>query len=901
MDIRILLFAIILAPAVSASECPKNIYYLTPEYVFADGNMVFKYIDMDLSEGGFRDILRARPGELVTVEVSWVWGPNCPDCTVYVNSFGSWAPDSDIMRLYSGPKGKPPSISVIPISFLAPDAPGLYKFRVIFAYDKEYAADFDGSNLCSVAECQTRGECNILIAEGDVNVTMLSAEGTIPLSVRMTSPETTAVSGILKANVGTVIPVHADIGIPPNTTVDIVVEIDDREVSDLLPYSWNTFNSTTGTHWITVTARDEKGTFAYDEVKVLLLDRAKAYGVIPPLVWKQRIKGIVKDLDVSERGAYIVAGSDEGFVYLFDRSGKKIWEYASPGPINSVALNPSGGKLLFASGNVLYYSGRDGSLLWNYSGPTEIESVAMNRDGDRIAFAAGNVLHYLIGNGSLLWKYSTSNPITSTAVNADGDRVASASGNVLYYFNGDGSLIWTYSSSTQIESVAMNRDGSRIAFISGNTLYYLDNLASLLWNLANVTETNIVDVALSADGSFILAKSNNALFAINKRGSITWQEISEDALGTISISPDGKFLTYSEGEFVFLRDNSRITIPERSGIWVYAAIGILIVLAGGMLVKRRIPFVLPIIGIKRAETKKGRKEAPSAITSVEVAALKMKVINHKTKRPIKAAKILSGNRVVYTGENGEAMLKDLQFGEHTVTVEKEVYQPGQETRIVGEGENFMEIELIPKTRTTGKNEETLKGIMYNLSRAYESVSMHDICLPNYYKSIGERIVEFLETLSYSPELIKAEEQEEFIDSFVEAGSAACKGLQEVMSDWRNIKLYQAASELEKVECSAREVKVEALHAVLTNPESFRHEVERRLSELDTRMMEHMNKLTIIPVSTLWQVSKELLRESLATSGSRKSAMVFFANALTSYTDDMLENEEIIKRLKFAIL
>ncbi|MEE9474759.1 MAG: hypothetical protein V3V36_03720, partial [Candidatus Hydrothermarchaeaceae archaeon] len=116
-----------------------------------------------------------------------------------------------------------------------------------------------------------------------------------------------------------------------------------------------------------------------------------------------------------------------------------------------------------------------------------------------------------------------------------------------------------------------------------------------------------------------------------------------------------------------------------------------------------------------------------------------------------------------------------------------------------------------------------------------------------------------------------------------------------------IKLYQAASELEKTECNAKELQVEALHAVFASHESLRLEIESRLSTLDNKMMEHMNKLTIIPVSTLWQVSKELLRESSTASSHRKLAMLFFANVLTRYTNDMFESEEIVKRLKFALL
>lgn len=892
---KILGFAFILImaaliPSVSASECSKNVYYLTPEYVFADGNMVFKYIDMDLSRGGPQNILTARPGELVTVEVSWAWGSNCPDCTVYVNAFGSWDPGNDIMEMYSGPKGKVASVSKVPISFMTPDTPGIYKFRVVFAYDREYSADFDGSNLCSSSECQKRGECSVLIAEGNINVTTLSPSGTIPLFIEMTRPKTTAVSGILEADVGAVIPVDAVVNAPPNMTVNVTVKIDANEVSSLLPYSWNTFESSAGSHKISVVARDEMGNVVSDEITVLLLNRTGTYGTIPPLLWKQRINGLIKDVDISDKGAFIIAGSDRGFVYLFDKSDRKLWEYPLPSPINGVAFNSDAEKLLFASGNILYYLDRNGSLIWTYPGSMEIKSVAMDNAGNRIAFASGNVLYYLDSAGALLWTYSTSNQITGIEINADGDRIAAISGNVLYYLGGDGAMLWTHSSLAETKSVAMNDKGDRIAFTSGNVLYYMDDMASLLWNL-----TGITDVSISADGHFILATSGNALFAINKGGSLIWQDISKNPIGTVSVSADGRFLAYSEGESVFLRDNSQVTIPEQSKNWIYAVI-ILIILAAGILLKKN--FILRKIGIKKGDA--GR-EAPPPPPPVKVSTLKLRVVNYKTKRPIGKASVRIRDNIAMTDEHGNTLMKDVPVGERTVIVEREAYQPAQKSCVIGDDENFVEVTLVPAIRATGKNEETLKGAMYNLSREYEKVSMHDTCLPNYYRSVGERIVEFLEMLSYSPELIEAEDQKEFIDSFVEVGAITCDGLLEVITDWRNVKLYQAASELEKTECDAKSVEIEALHMVFANPDSLKREIESRLGALDSKMMDHMNKLTIIPVSTLWQVSKELFRESSSASGYRKLAMLFFANVLISYTNDMLENEEIVKRLKFALL
>ena len=64
-------------------------------------------------------------------------------------------------------------------------------------------------------------------------------------------------------------------------------------------------------------------------------------GAIEP-EWSYKTGYWVDSVAISSNGSYVVAGSDDNKVYLFDRSGKLLWSYKTRGCVESVAISSDG-------------------------------------------------------------------------------------------------------------------------------------------------------------------------------------------------------------------------------------------------------------------------------------------------------------------------------------------------------------------------------------------------------------------------------------------------------------------------------------------------------------------------------------------------------------------------------
>jgi hypothetical protein len=889
---------ILLVPLVSASPCPKHTHILTPDFNFADGALIFKHLDMDASKQGIQSLIITKPGELITAEVSWLWGPTCPDCTVYVNSFGSWAPAKEVSKVFSGYKGKVTTSSTIPIIFYSPSEPGIYKFRVIFAFDQAPSADFYASNLCTEDECRKRGECHVLIAEGEINVTAPTVNDTLPPSLEIVSPISTAISGIYKAELGSVITIDAR----ADKRVNFTVEIDGKKVSDMVPYSWNTFNLTEGKHRIVVTAIDARKNAVSDEITVILINKTLIYGAQPPLLWTREVVGEVKDIALSSSGGLASAGTEKGFFYLFNKTGEEKLAVKFPGPISKISSSLDGGYIAVSSGKFLYYFLSNGSELWNTSFPLDISDISVSFDGKYIAVGSGNILYYLDNKGVKQWSYSTSNNIVSVSTSAEGDYIAVASGNVIYYLTGNGSLEWTFSAPKNIRSLSMTSDSSHIAATTGDIIYYLDNVASLLWNQSG---ENLKEIHVTSNGETIFANSDRTIMAMDKMGTKIWRYLADGEIKSLAVSPEGDYVLYSAGKTIYLLDNSKPVVVKGPSRVKYILLAVIVVSAVAIILsqRKRLKIVIPA----RARAKKPEVTAPKVeekvIPKEERGHLTVKVSNSKTKRPVKLAKIKLGEKVRETDIRGEAIFDDLPLGRSEISVEKELYEPYNEFFNI-ETESSLQIELTPKTDLPPQLREQLQAGSNMLKAAYEKVSSMDICLPSYYVSIGERLTSLIEVAAWSPELFTSEKmREETLNKLVRYYLKICAEISEIIVDWRNVKIYRAASELEEKPCEAHDIldRIEELEDLESLMGSRALTLEENLRAVDKTIMSKMGELTIIPVSSLWNIARILSEEAKEKQGVEKAVLVFLSYLLLDFTKGMLDNENTKARLKYALV
>ena len=960
----IVLVAVVMIPSVFAASCPKYTHFLTPNFNFANNNLIFNSLDMDTRKNGVQDKVTVRPGEDTQVLVSWGWGKTCPDCIVNINVYGSWQ-DDEIARIYSGIKGDAPLSSSYPVSFKAPDTEGKYRLRVIFSYDKEFASDFDASNLCSSNQCSEAGECHVLIAEGSINVTRPKVNDTTWLpQLEITSPKTTSPDGIAEAGLGTgvIIDASADMRVS-----NFTVKVDGVKLSDSVPYTWDTVNETEGIHTITVSAVGHGGTIVLDEMKIKLVNRSLIFGDVPSILWSVEFPGKVTGSDISKDGR-IAVGLDTGGIYILDRTGVVMYENKTSVGINSVSISSDGKRVVFGGGNTLYYLSGNGSLLWSYKipGAGGVRGVSVSSDGRRVAFGAGDALYYLSDNGSLLWSYKIpgAGGVRGVSVSSDGRRVAFGAGDTLYYLSDNGSLLWSYKTADAdgIKSVSISSDGKHVAVGSGNSVEYLNVSGGLVWNY---TQEHMMNLKMVSSG--VIGASGNTVFLLSENGQLAWRFLLE-GMSTISSSPDGRYTAVVKDRSIIFygKDGGVSPVPGLPGrrYTIFGSVVIVLVALVCLLFYRswksrgepggRPKPLLPHLskpGVKDIGTGrpgdkdvqssgilKGHKTPKAAaerlarlekaglgegdmsattaaatgapvirgIRGVAGAEVVVRVINAKTGKPVAGVTVSINDIGDKTDKGGTATLRGILPGEQEIFVEREHYEPGRLVQNIKEGENHFEIRLGPGLVLDERQERRLQDTRKQLLDSFNRASNFDACLPGYIRGVGENIIRFAENISYSPELFTtaAGEYSSIMDTLIEIVEEVCTDICEVMTDWRNIDLYKASVELPKADCDAGDIGTELdIVELINEPGRFadmnRASVESKISRVDNIITDRMNELTVIPVSRLWGISRDLLAGDL--KGRKKAFGIVIADILGSYVEDMLEDPVIVERLKFSFM
>jgi len=80
-------------------------------------------------------------------------------------------------------------------------------------------------------------------------------------------------------------------------------------------------------------------------------------------------------------GEHIVVGSEDNYIYLFNKKGELLWKYRTGSSVYSVSIT-SGGVYIVAGGEgSVYLFNRKGEILWKYETDGSVRSVSITPDG----------------------------------------------------------------------------------------------------------------------------------------------------------------------------------------------------------------------------------------------------------------------------------------------------------------------------------------------------------------------------------------------------------------------------------------------------------------------------------------------------------------------------------------
>ena len=310
------------------------------------------------------------------------------------------------------------------------------------------------------------------------------------------------------------------------------------------------------------------------------------------------------------------------------------------------------------------------------------------------------------------------------------------------------------------------------------------------------------------------------------------------------------------------------------------------------------------------------------INSVQLKAL---VLDAMSKTPIPNVIVHAGQETQKTDGSGEATFELKRGDQYTIStsgVPNLYASASASTDGVGDTGDSGNTDVTSATsvatillssivRPDQEQDAKLRSIRQAFDDRYREVSSYDRCIPEFYRSVAQRLIEYVRGITAIHFVRGKNTPKEVMDRLIPVIELVCSELSEIMVSKRNIDLYAANRGVAGTgdtgngsECGAGQVSHDSLTELLADPSGFIADVHPRvqtlLTTIDNDITSKTRDMAVLPIAGVWSIAKGLLSEQ---SGDEidYAMRILVADALLRYAKEMYENPEIVKRLKKGIL
>lgn len=291
--------------------------------------------------------------------------------------------------------------------------------------------------------------------------------------------------------------------------------------------------------------------------------------------WKREIGYTIRDIDTSANGEYILVGSFDHKVYLFDRKGNLLWDYLTGDTVRDVAISFDG-KFIAAGSydNSVYFFNTKGDLLWKFDTEKPVRDISISAGGEYLVVGSNDHhVYFLDRKGELLWKHRTGNSVIAVAQSMKGEYITIGSKDRhIYFFNRFGDLLWKHETGSVVQDVEMTTRGRYVAAGSFDKhLYFFDRNGKLLWK--RKCESPLQKVAISPLGDQIAAGGEGEVVLYNQNGELQWRHATgEHEVRGLEISTQGGSIICGsrDNELLYFDRKGRVLWSFLTPQWVEA-------------------------------------------------------------------------------------------------------------------------------------------------------------------------------------------------------------------------------------------------------------------------------------------------------------------------------------------
>jgi tetratricopeptide (TPR) repeat protein len=276
------------------------------------------------------------------------------------------------------------------------------------------------------------------------------------------------------------------------------------------------------------------------------IEKSKEVSKIPfELLWKYKTSRSIRSEAYSSDGKWILAGSENGIIYLIDRNAGSPWRYDSGASIVDIDISPNGKYGVFCNSDhtvELLDCTLEGKSLWKKNmGKTGVNSIAISSSSDTIAVSTNNFeIIFFDLEGNQRHSHKMNEIIKRLDITDDGGIILAASDQNIYSIKDKATpkMLDAFKINENIQSISLSKKGDLIVVgTREGGVYLLDDTGSILWD--NNILNPVYGVSVSSDGKVVSGAMNGRLVLYSKEGEEMWRYQTGENIWDADISEKG--------------------------------------------------------------------------------------------------------------------------------------------------------------------------------------------------------------------------------------------------------------------------------------------------------------------------------------------------------------------------
>ncbi|HIE31396.1 MAG TPA: PKD domain-containing protein [Methanosarcinales archaeon] len=285
--------------------------------------------------------------------------------------------------------------------------------------------------------------------------------------------------------------------------------------------------------------------------------------------------------------------------------------------------------------------------------------------------------------------------------------------------------------------------------------------------------------------------------------------------------------------------------------------------------------------------------------------LSVRVLDESTRTPIPGVIVHLGPETLKTGDDGVVTFA-VSGGEQTIDARgiPNIYDGA--TASVSADNGTVTLLLSSVVRPDHEQDIRLRSIRQAFENRYREVSGYDRCIPGFYRSMVQRQIDYVRTMTAVHFIHGKNTPKEVVDRLISIIEVVSDRISETMVSKRNIDLYatDASGTGGASVCAASQISHDSLADLVSDPSGFvssRYQnVQQTLSEIDSEITSKTRNMSTLPVTGIWTIAKDLLSDQSGENLDR-ALRLLITEVLLEHAREMYENPEIVKRMESGVL